>query len=132
MTTTMPASNKMIWTGRVISAVVTLFMLMDAAMKVMKARPAVVGTVQAGFPESTVFGIGMALLISTILYAIPRTSVLGAILLTAYLGGAVATNVRLSTPLFSYVLAPVYVAVLAWGGLFLRDERVRELIPLRR
>jgi hypothetical protein len=132
MTTTMPASNKMIWTGRAVSAVVTLFMLMDAAMKVMKARPAVVGSVQAGFPESTVFGIGMALLISTILYVIPRTSVLGAILLTAYLGGAVATNVRLGTPLFSYVLAPVYVAVLAWGGLYLRDERVRALIPLRR
>jgi hypothetical protein len=72
------------------------------------------------------------LLISVIIYAIPRTSVLGAILLTGYLGGAVASNVRVGNPLFSYVLAPVYVALFLWGGLFFRDDRVRALIPLRR
>jgi hypothetical protein len=79
-----------------------------------------------------VVGIGLSLLVSTLLYAIPQTSVLGAILVTGYLGGAVATNVRMSAPLFSYILTPVYVGVLVWGGLYLRDERVGALIPVRR
>jgi hypothetical protein len=78
-----------------------------------------------------VLPIGIVLLVCVILYAIPRTSILGAILLTGYLGGAVATNVRISSPLLSYGLLPAYVGVLAWGGLFLRDERLRQLIPLR-
>ena len=122
----------LVWAGRIMSGLATLFLLLDAVMKVMKARVAVEGTVQVGYPESTVVGIGLSLLVSTLLHAIPRTSVLGAILVTGYLGGAVATNVRVSAPLFSYILTPVYVGVLVWGGLYLRDERVRALIPVRR
>jgi hypothetical protein len=125
-------NKKMVWAGRIMSGLATLFLLLDSVMKVIRARVAVEGTVQAGYPESTVVGIGLSLLVSTLLYAIPRTSVFGAILVTGYLGGAVATNVRVSAPLFSYILAPVYVGVLVWGGLYLRDERVRALIPVRR
>ena len=125
-------NKKTVWAGRIMSGLATLFLLLDAVMKVMKARVAVEGTVQVGYPESTVVGIGLSLLVSTLLYAIPRTSVLGAILVTGYLGGAVATNVRVSAPLFSYILTPVYVGVLVWGGLYLRDERVRAVVPVRR
>jgi hypothetical protein len=125
-------SKKRLWAGRIMSGLATLFLLLDAVMKVIKARVAVEGTVQVGYPESTVVGIGVSLLVSTLLYAIPRTSVLGAILVTGYLGGAVATNVRVSAPLFSYILTPVYVGVLVWGGLYLRDERVRAMVPVRR
>ena len=125
-------NKKMVWAGRIMSGLATLFLLMDAVMKVIRVRVAVEGTVQAGYPDSTVVGIGLSLLVSTLLYAIPQTSVLGAILVTGYLGGAVATNVRMSAPLFSYILTPVYVGVLVWGGLYLRDERVRALIPVRR
>lgn len=125
-------NKKMVWAGRIMSGLATLFLLLDSVMKVIRARVAVEGTIQVGYPESTVVGIGLSLLVSTLLYAIPRTSVLGAILVTGYLGGAVATNVRVSAPVFSYILTPVYVGVLVWGGLYLRDERVRALIPVRR
>ena len=125
-------NKKRVWTGRIMSGLATLFLLMDAVMKVIRVRVAVEGTVQAGYPDSTVVGIGLSLLVSTLLYAIPQTSVLGAILVTGYLGGAVATNVRMSAPLFSYILTPVYVGVLVWGGLYLRDERVRAMVPVRR
>jgi hypothetical protein len=125
-------SKKMLWIGRGVSIVITLLLLMDAAMKILKTAPAVQGTIQIGYPESAIVGVGVSLLISLILYAIPRTAVLGAILLTGYLGGAVASNVRISSPLFSYVLAPVYVAILVWGGLYLRDGRLRALVPFRK
>ena len=121
-----------IWAGRIVSGLATLFLLIDAIMKIVKVPAAVQGTVEVGYPESTVVGMGLALLISTVLYAIPQTSVLGAILVTAYLGGAVATNVRVSAPIFSHVLAPVYVGVLVWGGLYLRHEWVRAVVPVRR
>jgi hypothetical protein len=84
-----------------------------------------------GYPESVIQGLGIVLLVCTILYAIPRTSILGAILLTGYLGGAVAANVRVGNPLFSHTLFPVYVALLVWAGLYLRDRRLRGLIPVR-
>ena len=113
------------WTGRVISALVVAFLLFDGGIKVMRLEPAVEGSVQLGYPEGTVFGIGLALLVSTVLYAVPRTAFLGAILLTGYLGGAVATQVRVEDPWF---LFPAFLGVLVWGGLFLRDERVRALI----
>jgi hypothetical protein len=125
-------SKKSFWAGHILSALAGLFLLVDAVMKVMKASVAVQGTVQLGYPESSVVGIGLVLLVSTLLYVFPGTAVLGAILVTGYLGGAVATNVRVSAPLFSNVLFPVYVGVLVWGGLFLRDERMRALIPVRR
>jgi hypothetical protein len=130
-TKTALVSKKALWTGRIVSALVTLVLLLDALMKVMKTSASMQGTVQIGYPENSVFPIGIILLISTVVYAVPRTSILGAILLTGYLGGAVASNVRIVTPLFSYTLVPVYVGVLVWGGLYLREERLRQLIPLR-
>ena len=125
-------SNKIVWTGRIVSWFIAVLLLLDAVAKVLKVRAVVEGTVQAGYPENTVVGIGLSLLVSTLLYLLPRTSVLGAILVTAYLGGAVATNVRISAPLFTNVLVPVYVGVLVWGGLYLRDGSVRALIPVQR
>jgi hypothetical protein len=113
------------WAGRVVSALVVAFLLFDGAIKVMMLDPAVEGSVQLGYPASTVFGIGLALLVSTALYAIPRTAFLGAILLTGYLGGAVATQVRVEDPWFAF---PVFFGVLVWAGLYLRDERVRALV----
>jgi hypothetical protein len=121
----------MLWVGRAISGVIILLLLLDAAMKVMRVTPVVEGTVKAGYPANSVLPIGIILLVCLVCYVIPRTAVLGAILLTGYLGGAVATNLRISSPLLSYTLVPVYVGVLVWGGLFLREERLRALIPLR-
>lgn len=123
-----PVSKGALWTGRGISVLVTLFMLLDAVMKVIKSAAAVEGTARVGYPVSVVVPIGIALLVSTVIYAIPRTSVLGAILLTGYLGGATATQVRVQDPWF---LFPVGFGVLVWAGLFLRDERLRTIIPLR-
>lgn len=113
------------WAGRVVSALVVAFLLFDGGIKVMMLEPAVEGSVQLGYPSSTVFGIGMALLVSTALYAVPRTAFLGAILLTGYLGGAVATQVRVEDPWFVF---PAFVGVLLWGGLYLRDGRVRAFV----
>ncbi len=113
------------WTGRVVSALVAAFLFFDAGIKVMMLEPAVEGSVQLGYPGGTVFGIGLALIVSTALYAVPRTAFMGAILLTGYLGGAVATQVRVEDPWF---LFPPFVGVLAWGGLYLCDERVRALV----
>jgi hypothetical protein len=113
------------WTGRVVSALVIAFLIFDGGIKAMMLEPAVEGSVRLGYPGATVFGIGLALLVSTVLYALPRTAFLGAILLTGYLGGAVATQVRVEDPWF---LFPAFFGVLVWGGLFLRDERVRALV----
>ena len=101
-------------------------------MKLMKPAFVVDATVKLGYQENVIQGLGIALLVCTILYAIPATSVFGAILLTGYLGGAVASNLRAGSPLFSNVLFPVYFAVILWGGLYLRDKRLRELVPLRK
>jgi hypothetical protein len=118
-------SKGKLWTGRILSGLSIAFLLFDAAMKLVKAQPVIEGTVQLGYPESTIIGMGLVLLLSTLLYAIPRTAFLGAILLTGYLGGAVATHVRVGNPLFSHVLFPVYVGIMIWGGLYLRDRRIR-------
>ena len=128
---TAPVSKKMLWTGRIISALVVLFLLMDGVMKLVNPAPVVEGMTKLGYPLSLTSVIGIVLLICVVVFAIPRTSILGAILLTGYLGGAVASQLRVGLPLFSYVLAPVYFGVLIWGGLFLRDGRLRALIPLR-
>jgi hypothetical protein len=128
---TAPASKTSLWAGRIISGLVVLCMLFDSSIKLIKLAPAVEGTARLGYPVSLVLPLGIVLFVSTVVYAIPRTSILGAILLTGYLGGAVASNVRVSNPLFGYVLFPVYVGVLLWGGLYLRDLRLRALIPLR-
>ena len=118
--------------GWVMGGLPTLFLLLDGVMKLVRPAPVVEGTVSLGYPVDTIVPMGVVLLASTVLYAIPRTAVLGAILLTGYLGGAVATHVRVSHPLFSHTLFPVYVGMLLWGGLWLRDARVRALVPLRR
>ncbi len=118
------------WTGRVLSALVVLFMLFDCIMKIASVRAAVEGTVKLGYQESVIVPIGITLLICTILYAIPRTSALGAVLLTGYLGGAVASNVRVGNPLAGYVLFPVYVGVLLWLGLCLRSVQIRRTLPM--
>jgi hypothetical protein len=114
--------------GRIISGLVTAFLLFDSTLKVLRLAPAVEGTIRLGYPAETVVPIGIALLACVVLYVIPRTSVLGAILLTGYLGGATATQVRLQDPWF---LFPVGIGVLAWAGLIARDAKLRELIPLR-
>lgn len=126
-----PVSKKMLWTGRVVSGFVVLFFLFDGLLKFVKPAFVVEGTVKLGYPESTILGIGVALVASTILYAIPRTSILGAILLTGYLGGAVATHVRVGDPPFTHTLFPVYFGILVWLGIYLRDSRLRALIPFR-
>ena len=133
-TATQPAlvSNKMPWAGRIICTLVVLFLLFDCSIKLVRLAPAVAGTIQLGYPVSLVRVIGFILLVCTVLYTIPRTSVIGAILLTGYLGGAVASQLRIGEPLFSFVLFPVYIGALVWVGLFLRDEGLRALVPLRK
>ncbi|MGH9915007.1 MAG: DoxX family protein [Pyrinomonadaceae bacterium] len=128
-TQTAPVSKKMLWAGRIISALPALFLLMDGVMKLAKPAFVVEATVQLGYSESIILGLGIVLIACTVLYLIPRTSVLGAILLTGYLGGAIATHVRVGQD--STIFFPVFFAVLIWGGLFLRDGRLRALIPLR-
>jgi hypothetical protein len=132
MTTTNRASisNKQLWPSRVLSGLPTVFLLVDGGMKLFKPTVVVQATVQLGYPESAIVGIGITLLASTLLYLIPRTAVLGSVLLTGYLGGAVATHVRVHAPVFNVVF-PVILSALLWGGLWLRDLRVRELLPLR-
>ena len=119
-----------LWAGRIVSALPALFLLLDGAMKLVKPAPVVEGTVRLGYPESTIVPIGVVLIICTIIYLIPKTSVLGAILLTGYLGGAVATHVRAGEPVFSIVFAIVF-GVLLWLGLYLRNPTLRLLVPLR-
>jgi hypothetical protein len=123
-------SNKRLWAGRIMSALPTLFLLVDGGMKLYKPRAVVEATVQMGYPESAIVGIGMTLLLSTLLYLLPRTAILGTILLTGYLGGAVASQVRVSAVSFN-IIFPVLVGALLWGGLWLRDRRLQALIPLR-
>ena len=125
-------SKKMLWAGRIVSALPVLLLLMDGVMKLIKPAPVVEATVKLGYPEAVILPLGVVLLFCTVLYAIPRTSVLGAILLTGYLGGAVATHVRVGDPLFTHALFPVYFGLLTWGGLYLRDGRLRALLPLLR
>jgi hypothetical protein len=117
--------------GWVMTALPALFLLLDGVMKLVKPAPVVEGTLTLGYPVNVIDGLGIVLLASTVLYILPRTAVLGAILLTGYLGGAVATHVRVGNPLFSHVLFPTYLGALLWGGLWLRDARVRALLPIR-
>jgi hypothetical protein len=127
MNTTSAIGNRTLWIGRIISTLPVLFLLIDGIMKVVKPAVVVAATVQLGYPESVIIGLGVVLLACTILYLIPRTAVLGAILLTGYLGGAVATHVRVSGPLFN-IIFPVILGAMLWGGLYLRDQRVRSLV----
>jgi hypothetical protein len=120
------------WIGWGMSGLVIAFMLMDATMKLLVLPIVVESGAQLGFAGADMArDLGVILLVCTLLYAAPQTAMLGAILLTGYLGGAVATHVRVGSPLFSHVLFGVYLAVLMWGGLYLRDARLRQLVPLR-
>jgi DoxX-like protein len=118
--------------GWVLSGLVIAFLLMDATMKLVALSVVLETSGPLGFPGAAMArGLGVLLLVCTLLYAVPQTAVLGAILLTGYLGGAVATHVRVGDPLFSHILFGVYVGVFLWLGLYLRDARVRALVPLR-
>jgi DoxX-like family len=121
-----PTGKGMFWTGVVITGVVTLFMSMAIFMELTKGQQVMEGMMKYGYPEGVIQYIGAALLVSTVLYAIPRTTVLGAILLTGYLGGAVATHVRAQEMQF---IMPVIFGALTWAGVFLRDARLRQLLP---
>jgi len=125
-------SKTTLWLGRILSTFAALFLLLDGLGKVMKPAAVVEATVQLGYPESVISSLGIVVLVCTLLYIVPPTATLGAVLLTGFLGGAVASNLRVGSPLLSHVLFPVYVGLLVWGGLYLRDERLRALFPLRR
>jgi hypothetical protein len=120
-------SNAQRWIGRVLSALASLFLLFDGIMKLVKPSVVVQATLQLGYAESAILGIGLTLLVCTLLYIVPRTSILGAVLLTGYLGGAVASNIRAGMPVFNVVF-PMIMAALLWGGLWFRDLRVRNLV----
>ena len=106
-----------------------MFLLADAVGKLLKPEPVVTGTVELGYQESIILPLGIVLLVCTILYAVPKTAVLGAILLTGYLGGTVATHARIGNPVFSHMLFGVYIGIFVWLGLYLRDPRLRDLLP---
>jgi hypothetical protein len=124
-------SNKQLWGGRVMSTLPAIFLLADGAGKLFKPVPVVEATKQLGYPESVITGLGLVLLASTLLYLMPRTAILGAVLLTGYLGGAIATHVRVSAPFFNIIFPAIFGALL-WGGLWLRDRRLQEVLPLRK
>ena len=119
-------------TAYVVTTLAVLFLTLDTVMKLLRLAPAVAGTVALGYPEHTVAPIGAIQLVCLVLYLVPRTAVFGAVLMTGYLGGAVATHVRVGNPLLSHTLFPVYVAAMLWCGLYLRDARLRGLMPLVR
>ncbi len=121
-------------TGRILSTLTVLFLIMDIVFKFIRPIPPQVlqSMTQLGFQTSLLSAIGILLLVCTVLYVIPATSVLGAILLTGYLGGAISVQLRVGNPLFGYVLFPVYVGILMWAGLCLRESRLLALLPLRK
>ncbi|MEP6568036.1 MAG: DoxX family protein [Mesorhizobium sp.] len=131
---TAPVSPGALWTGRALSAIIVLFMIFDGVIKLPPLDIVTQTMVPLGWPADANVArmLGIIGLVSTALYALPRTSVLGAILLTGYLGGAIATNVRVDSPLFSHTLFGVYLGIILWGGLYLRDPRVRALMPFVR
>ena len=128
---TAPISSGALWAGRALSALIVLFMIFDGVIKLPPLDIVTQTMVPLGWPADPNVArmLGIIGLVSTAFYALPRTAVLGAILLTAYMGGAIATNMRIGSPLFSHTLFGVYLGVMLWGGLFLRDPKVRALIP---
>ena len=125
-------STAALWSGRVLSALLILFLLFDGAIKLVPLEIVTQTSLQLGIPTYLSQTLGMLTLAGVLLYAFPRTSVLGAILLTGYFGGAIYVHVRADSPLFSHTLFGVYLGLIMWGGLWLRDPAVRALIPLRR
>jgi hypothetical protein len=126
------AGRAWVWAGRVATALPVLFLAMDTAMHLLRPPMAVEGTVELGFSASILIPLGIIQAISLLMYLVPPTRVLGAIVWTGYLGGAVATHVRLGNPMFTHILSPVYVAIFLWGALWLTDARVRAILPLGR
>jgi hypothetical protein len=118
-------------TGRVLSGLAVAFLIFDSVGKLLNVQPVIDGTKQLGYPPDIVFSLGVILLSCVLAYLVPRTSVFGAVLLTGYLGGAVAAHARIGSPLLTHVLFPTYVAALLWGGLMLRDTRLRAFLPWR-
>ncbi len=133
VTETAPSSGAMLWTGRVLSALVILFLVFDAVIKLIPIQPVIDSLLQLGYPGSVAIarGIGIITLVCVALYAWPRTAVLGAILTTGLLGGAIATHLRIGSPVFTHLLFGVYLGLFAWGGLWLRDPHLRSMIPFR-
>lgn len=129
MQTEQEISKGRLWGGRIISVLPGLFLILDGAMKLLKPAPVVEATVRLGYAENVIVPIGIVLLVCTVLYLVPKTSVLGAILLTAYLGGAVATHVRAAEGAFPVVF-PIVIGGLLWLGLYLRNRSLRVLVPL--
>jgi hypothetical protein len=121
-------SRRSVIAGRVLTAIAALFLAFDAGIKLVLAKPAVEGSAQLGFTAQDVFAIGVIAAVCLVIYLIPRTAPLGAVLWTGYLGGAIVTNLRVHNPLFTHILFPIYVAALIWGSLYLRDPRVRAAI----
>jgi hypothetical protein len=130
MNTSTPAapSRSAVWTGRVLSGLVVAFLAFDAVIKLTASAEAVKGTGDLGYAPSVLLPLGLIQVVCLVLYLVPRTAILGAVLWTGYLGGAIATHLRVGNPLVSHTLFPIYVAVFLWGGLFLRDARVKNLL----
>ena len=127
----MPVSNTALWAGRIMTGIVVLFLIFDGGIKLIPLDIVIETSRQLGIPENLARTLGVLTLLGTALYAFPRTSVLGAIVLTGYLGGAIYVHVRAGSPLFSHTLFGVYLGLLIWGGLYLRDPLVRALMPFR-
>jgi DoxX-like family len=125
-------SKTKLWAARILSGIAVVFLLFDSTIHLMVIQPVVDSFGQLGIPVNLSVTIGIIELICLVLYVIPRTSVFGAILLTGYLGGAIAIQVRIAAPLFSTALFPIYIGVMAWGGLYLRDGLLMTIIPLRK
>lgn len=122
------SNTRRVWTGRVLSGLFVLFMIFDCSIKLFQHAAAVEGTTSLGYPASSVLWIGLVELACLALYLVPRTAILGAVLWTGYLGGAIATHVRVANPLFSHTLFPIYVAAFLWLGLYLRDVRLQKIV----
>ena len=125
-------SRNILWAGRVLSGIPVLFLLFDGAIKLVPIQPVIDSLRELGYPATEAFArlLGVLTLLCTALYAWPRTALLGAVLLTGIMGGAIASHLRLGDPLFSHTLFGVYLGLLFWGGLWLRDERVRRVMPM--
>jgi hypothetical protein len=131
-TSRVSGSKTALWIGWILSGLTILFMLFDAGGKLALESHVVEASTKIGYPLAAIRPIGVIALLCTILYAVPRTAILGAVLLTGFYGGTVASKLRIEDPLFSSVLFGVYFGLIAWGGLYLRDGRLRALFPFRR
>lgn len=128
VTPTAPVSKPALWTGWILSTLIILFMIMDGVVKLIKIQPVLESCIRMQIPVSVIAPIGIVGLVCTLIYAIPRTALLGAVLLTGYFGGAVCLHLRINDPLFSHTLFPTYLGAVAWVGLYLRDPRLRALV----